>query len=169
MWTLPSYLWPPDGWTRRYKGLDTEPLWQAHPRGPRHRPTDTRAPRLVPACQPTALLHHGFVPVLELPRCMASPWNRQEADWNSLDTNHPLWPAWDVLIWDNVWFSDMCDPSFKCCVKGNYKINCVICAALKVLSSLFHRPADPYFLTYSCQCYVDKIQCFMILWPWSQI
>lgn len=50
----------------------------------------TRAPRLVPARQPTALLRHGFVPVLELPRCMASPWNRQEADWNSLDTNHPL-------------------------------------------------------------------------------
>lgn len=30
----PSHLRPPNGWTGLYGGLDTELLWQAHPRGP---------------------------------------------------------------------------------------------------------------------------------------
>lgn len=64
MWTVPSYLWSPDGWTGLPKGLDTEALWPAHPIGPWHQ--RSCAWRLAPAHLPALLLGQGFVTSLEL-------------------------------------------------------------------------------------------------------
>lgn len=127
-----------------------EPLWQTCPRGPWHQTTDMcfKTCSCLSACAPApSQTHHSTRTVSAALFSLGT--ERREADWDSQNRNHPSWLVWDILICDNVWFLDMINPPFEYCVKGNCKVNRVIHAAVKVLSSLLHRPADPYFLTSS--------------------
>ena len=160
MGTAPSYLYPLDGWTRLYKGLGTEHLWQACSSGPSHLKTDmcSKACSCSSACfsAPSQICHSSGTfstsspsPKVEVVGhtvgktrgCLGQPGHRPFV-MTSMRCTDP-WYVW---------------PSFECCVKGKCKINRVVPATLRVWSSFLHRPEDPYFLTHSRQQHLTIIR-----------
>lgn len=88
------------------------------------------------------LIHHSTASVsIALPYL----WEREEADWDSMDPNHPL-----CAMRCDMHAFEVCMIPLECCVKSKLQ-NKLIHATLMVLGSLLHHPVDPYFLTCSCQ------------------